>query len=398
MTNKSSIIKHSFTDAIIETLTKHYGEYALDIFEASQLLGYLNKKTKAANRGSKARGAFANHYALYVVIEDYVKKEFYSGNASIPYTKYDGARFSDLLARQRELPFGAKLQNHALNSRLNDEFRKFYPTLEKQPIVRDVEKQRYWIQEDLLQITIRHKDGTDHTYNIAPAIIDIIDAYVATKRAAFESFLEACREIAELGKKQPQQATDFVIQQLQPNVDARVFEIVSYAVLKTKYGQETVWIGETQDRVAEEYLILYKTGRTNANDGGIDFVMKPLGRFFQVTETIDVKKYFLDIDKVQRFPITFVVKSNESEEKIRAAIRAQAIALYKIEAVVDSYMNAVEEIINVEDLVKAFDSVVKTGKLQTVMDEIIVQSKVEFNYSDEDEDEDSGIIESILDN
>lgn len=29
----------------------------------------------------------------------------------------------------------------------------------------------------------------------------------------------------------------------------------------------------------EDYLILYKTGCTNANDGGIDFVMKPLGTF-----------------------------------------------------------------------------------------------------------------------
>ena len=51
--------------------------------------------------------------------------------------------------------------------------------------------------------------------------------------------------------------------------------------------------------------MLYKTGRTNANDGGIDFVMRPLGRFFQVTETVDVNKYFLDIDKIQRFPLTF---------------------------------------------------------------------------------------------
>ena len=37
---------------------------------------------------------------------------------------------------------------------------------------------------------------------------------------------------------------------------------------------------------------LYKTGRTNANDGGIDFVLKPLGKFLQVTETLDFKKYF----------------------------------------------------------------------------------------------------------
>ncbi len=396
--SKFEIAQHAFTSAIIKVLQQHFGEYAEDIFQASPILGYLNNKTKAANRGSKARGAFANHYALYVVVEDYIKNDFADGKAEVPYSEYQGARFSDLLRRQRELPFGAKLQNHALNSRFNDEFKKFYPTVGKPPIVRDVESQRYWIQEDLLQVTIRRKDGNDYTYNIAPAIIDVIDAYVATKKAAFEGFLEACRQIAELGKKDPEKAVDFVVQQLRPNVDARVFEIVSYAVLKAKYHQETVWIGKTKDTVSEEFLILYKTGRTNANDGGIDFVMKPLGRFFQVTETIDVNKYFLDIDKVQRFPISFIVKSNETPDQIRAAIRAQAVAKYKIVAIVDSYMKSIEEIINVEDLVAAFDSVVKSDQLQTVMDEIVIQSKVEFNYSDDEDDENDASEEiSLLD-
>src|SRR5262249_32955224 len=101
----------------------------------------------------------------------------------------------------------------------------------------------------------------------------------------------------------------------------------------------------------------------------------------------DVHKYFLDIDKVQRFPITFVVKAAETEEAIREEIRSQAIAKYKIEAVVDSYMKAVEEIINVEGLVKAFDEIVRSGRLQDVMEEIVVQSKVEFNYSEDDEEE-----------
>ncbi|MDR1661773.1 MAG: hypothetical protein LBR95_05020 [Azoarcus sp.] len=384
---KFEIAWHSFTATIVEILRHHFDEYAEEIFQTSPILGYLNNKTRAANRGSKARGAFANHYALYVVIEDYIKNGFADGKAAIPYAKYQGARFSDLFKRQRELPFGAKLQNHALNSRLNDEFRKFYPSVGKPPIVRDVETQRYWIQEDLLQINLRRKDGGEHTYNIARAVIDVIDAYVATKRAAFEGFLDACRQIAELGKSDPAKAVDFVVQQLKANVDARVFEIVSYAVLKAKYGQETVWIGETRDTVAEELLVLYKTGRTNANDGGIDFVMKPIGRFFQVTETVDVGKYFLDIDKVQRFPITFVVKSDETSEQIRSAIRAQAVAKYKIEAVVDSYMRAIEEIINVKDLVAAFDTVVKSNQLQMVMDEIVAQSKVEFNYNSDDEDE-----------
>lgn len=393
---KFEIAQHSFTATIVEVLRRHFGEYAEEIFQASPILGYLNNKTKAANRGSKARGAFANHYALYVVVEDYIKNGFADGKAAIPYAKYQGARFSDLFKRQRELPFGAKLQNHALNSRLNDEFKKFYPTVGKPPIVRDVETQRYWIQEDLLQVTLRRKDGKEHAYNIAHAIIDIIDAYVATKKAAFEGFLDACRQIAELGKSAPAKAIDFVVQQLKPNVDARIFEIVSYAVLKAKYGQETVWIGETKDTVAEEFLILYKTGRTNANDGGIDFVMKPLGRFFQVTETVDVNKYFLDIDKVQRFPITFVVKSDETADQIRSAIRSQAVAKYKIETVVDSYMDAVEEIINVTDLVAAFDTVVKSNQLQMVMEEIVVQSKVEFNYSDDDEDENGNSDEMSL--
>lgn len=376
------ILPHGFTGAILEVLKKHFGKVAQNIFAVSPILGYLNHKTRSANRGSKARGSFANHYALYVVIEDYIDRGFFSGKATRPYSKYEGARFSDLFHRQRELPFGSKLQNHALNSRLNDEFRKFYPTVGKSPIVRDVDGRRYWVQEDLLLVKIRHEDGQDRTYNIAQAIIDIIDVYVKTKRAAFEGFLKTCREISELGKKDANQAVDFVVQQLGPSVDARVFEIVSYAVLKAKYGQQTIWFGDTKDTVSEEFLILYKTGRTNANDGGIDFVMRPLGRFFQVTETVDVSKYFLDIEKVQRFPITFVVKSEDSVDNIRASIKAQAVERYRIEAVVESYMSAVEEIINVEDLVDAFKTVVNSGQLRFVMEEIVSQSELEFNYHD----------------
>lgn len=387
--SKYDIAQHSFTPAIMEILKNSFGEYAEDIFQSSSILGYLNIKTTAANRGSKARGAFANHYALYVVIEDYIKNGYAAENVAEPYAKYQGARFSDLLKRQRKLPFGAKLQNHALNARLNEEFKKLYPTVGKDPIVRDRKTQRYWIHEDLLKVTIRGKDGKEYSFNIAKAVIDIIDFYVATKKAAFEGFLETCRQLAEFGQQSPEKAVDFVVEQLKPNVDARIFEIVSYAVLKAKYGHESIWIGETKDTVSEESLILYKTGRTNANDGGIDFVMKPLGRFFQVTETIDMNKYFLDIDKVERFPITFVVKSEESSDQIRDAIRAQATDKYKIETIVDSYMDAIEQIINIQDIVLAFKQVVESNQLQNVMDEIIAQSKVEFNYNDEDYENDS---------
>ena len=371
---------HEFTKVIFKVLDEHFGEYGNDVFAESTLLQYLDKKTVSANRGSKTRGSFANIYALYVVVEDYINKGFFDGSAGTPYAQYEGVRFNDLFTRQRELPFGARLQNHGLNHRLNSEYKKYFPTLEKPPIVRDVQTQRYWIQEDLLRIGIRLKDGKNSVFNIAKLIIDIIDEYAQTKRAAFDKFLDTCRQISDLGKQNPEDAKKFVIEQLSPNVDARVFEIVSYAILKERYGQKSVWIGPLREEVEEEFLVLYKTGRTNANDGGIDFVMKPLGRFFQVTETVDASKYFLDIDKVQRFPITFVIKSDESQEEIREGIREQAHKKYGIDSVVDSYMEAVEEIINTNDLVEAFNHVVESGRLGNVMNEIVTQSKMEFNY------------------
>jgi len=387
MTRNLSII-HSFSSKILEILKSDFGDNGDYIFENSQIIGYLNTKTKSAGKGSKARGAFANHYALYVVIEDYIKKGYADENSK-DYSDYEGAIFSDLFNRQRQLPFGAKLQNHALNARLNDEFKKFYPTIGKTPIVRDVKTQRYWIQEDLLKISIRDKDGNDFEINLSRAIIKIIDQYVVTKKLAFEGFIEACQKIASLGEENIESAIDFIKEQLKPNVDARVFEIVSYAVLKAKYGQQTIWIGETREDLTEEVLILYKTGRTNANDGGIDFVMKPLGRFFQVTETIDASKYFLDIDKVQRFPITFVVKTEDSADQIKESIREQAKSKYKIKAIVDSYMSSIEEIINVPDLINHFNTIVQSNSLQQVMEEIIIQSKVEFNYTDIETDTDT---------
>ncbi len=144
---------HAFTPKILEILATEFGEScAAQILHESHLLGYLNTKTKSAARGAKSRGSFANHYALYVVIEDYIQGGFCDNDAEILYSKYEGARFSDLFARQRQLPFGSKLQNHALNSRLNDEFRKYYPDLGIVPIVRDLETSRYWNRKTFLKL------------------------------------------------------------------------------------------------------------------------------------------------------------------------------------------------------------------------------------------------------
>ena len=378
--------RHAFTSRIEEVLRKRFGDAADDVFRASPLLSYLNHKTRSANRGSKARGAYANHYALYVVVEDYVNKGYLPGGMLAGrYSDYGGARFSDLYKRQRELPFGQKLQTHALNTRLNDEFKKFFPSIEAEPIVRDVERQRYWIEENLITVEVRGRDGQIRRYNLAEAIMEIIDAYIFTKKAAFENFIETCRQIAKLTEQDAGAVLQFVREQLQPNVDARLFEIVSFSILKSHYGEQSIFWGWTQDNLIEEALTLYKTGRTNANDGGIDFVMKPLGRFFQVTETIDVGKYFLDIDKIQRFPLTFVVKSFDSPSVIRKSIERQALQKYKIKAVVKSYLEALDEIINIPLLLDHLEALKRAGRIAQVMEEIVIQSRVEFNYAAQDD-------------
>ena len=129
-------MEHQFTSTILSIVREDLGEHGDVIYQRSELLRYLNEKTRSASRGSKSRSAFGNLYALYVLVEDYVRQGFpTSGN----YSEYEGARFSDLFRRQRELPFGSRLQNHALNHRANQEFAKFFPTCEYQLIMREAE-------------------------------------------------------------------------------------------------------------------------------------------------------------------------------------------------------------------------------------------------------------------
>ena len=192
----------------------------------------------------------------------------------------------------------------------------------------------------------------------------------------------------EIEKSNPDKVIEFISGLLAPNVDARLFEIVSYAILKFYYYEQNIFWGFELDNLIKENLKLYKTGRTNANDGGIDFVMKPIGRFFQVTETLDFKKYFLDIDKIQKFPITFVIKSDDAIEDLLSRIKLNANKIYLVTAIVDKYMECIEEVINIPILNQRFSETIESGFLNNVLTEIITQSKVEFNYSDTDELED----------
>ena len=183
-------MEHEFTQQIQTILHSDFGDVAGDILETSELLQYLNIKTRSATRGSKARGSFANLYALYVLIEDYINHEF---DEKGDYSNYQGVAFTDLFERQRELPFGSKLQNHALNHRMNSDFRKYFPQTEYIPILRDVETRRYWINENLLRISVM-----GDSYNIARSIVSIVDRYIEAKRSAFEAFIQTCERLKRI--------------------------------------------------------------------------------------------------------------------------------------------------------------------------------------------------------
>lgn len=136
------------------------------------------------------------------------------------------------------------------------------------------------------------------------------------------------------------------------------------------------------DTLTTESLKLYKTGRTNANDGGIDFVMKPLGRFFQVTETLDFKKYFLEIEKIEKYPVTFVIKSDENIETLQRKLYDEATKAYVVESIVNKYLSCIEDIINIPQLLSYLSAIEQSGRISDVLAEIVLQSKVEFNYDE----------------
>lgn len=361
---------------IMDIITEHCDQnkqQAERIYKYAYLLQYLDKKTQSVDKSSKARGSFANLYAIYVLVEDYIKKGYLNSDKS--YSTYEGMMFTDALTRTRELRFGEKLQNHALNNRCNDEFKKFFISETSElPIKRDLETKRYWINESLLEVNIPNSSGI----NIAPLCIEIIDKYVELKLEGFSTFFDDLNSLKDVVSSNPQKAIDFIVETLQPNSDARIFEIVSYVIIKYHYIDQT--IKYTLNGVTKETpLTVFKVGRTNANDGGIDYIMQPLGRIFQVTEVLDFKKYFLDIEKLIHYPITFVVKQDISPEVALLKIKNDASEKYTDESILKQYISCFEEIITIPTLKEMLSLNIQKGHLPSMIDELITQCKVEYN-------------------
>lgn len=343
-------------------------EYRI-IYDNSLLLQYLDKKMKAVHGDCKTRRSLANIYAIYSILY-YYQNDFY--NNPDEYRKFSGYDYTRLFSYYRSLYGGEKLQNHALNSRVNGEFRNKFPNITNDLII--INNGKYLLHIDYLYV----KD-----YDISKTCCKVIKKYIdllMAKDYALIQVLQQMKALTDYTEKKKQINT-----LLSEDAEARIFEIISYAILKNHYKNIKVYFGYSRDSICEEELQLFKTGRTNANDGGIDFVMRPVGRFFQVTEVNNYDKYLLDIDKVMHFPITFVIKTNSNKFQVLAEledyINTRANGMVVIE---QRYRNAIEEVITINELRQwTFD--LDNKDIDGIIRDIDIYYKLEMNMVSEEE-------------
>ncbi|MBQ8750667.1 MAG: restriction endonuclease [Alphaproteobacteria bacterium] len=347
---------------IEDILRKDYPNNFEDIFNNSPLLQYLDCKMGAIYGNSKTRRSLANIYAIYSILYFY-SNDFY--NQKELYKRFSGYPYTKLFAFCRQLYGGEKLQNHALNSRVNGEFKN--KENNKDLII--IDNGKYALHIDFLYV----KD-----IDISKTAIAIIQKYIQLLQEKDYAFVKDLEELKILETQSSK--LEKLITMLTEKSEARVFEIISYAILKNHYKGIQIYWGYSPEQLQQETLTLYKTGRTNANDGGIDFVMKPLGRFFQVTEVLEnYDKYLLDIDKVMHFPITFVVKTFKTkisiEQDLDNYIQAKSGGM---EIIIKRYKHAIEEIITINEL-KEWMRDLSNDDINSVINDIEMYYKLEMN-------------------
>ena len=350
-----------------DILENEYGNIYQKIFDGCPLIKYLDSKMGAVYGDSKTRRSLANIYAIYSILYFYTK-DYYNNKEE--YKKFTGYKYTVLFDFCIKLYGGSKLQNHAFNSRVNGEFKN--KIAEQDLII--IDNGKYALHIDFLYVNDK---------DISKIAIKIIEKYIELLQQKDNTILIDLEDLKKFQKVENKK--EKLISMLSENTEARIFEIISFAVLKNHYKEIKIYWGYELEKIKEDYLTLYKTGRTNANDGGIDFVMKPLGRFFQVTEVIEnYNKYLLDIDKVMHFPITFVVKTKKSKKELQTELE-EYIEKYSggMEMLKNKYKNAIEEIITINEL-KEWIKNLSNSTINEVVDDIERYYKLEMNLDDID--------------
>lgn len=360
------------TEQFVEDILKEdFPQEYKSIYNDSHMLQYLDKKMKAVHGNSKTRRSLANIYAIYSILHFY-QDDFF--NQPDKYKRFDGYDYMRLFNYYRGLYGGSKLQNHALNSRVNGEFRNKFADAQTDLII--INNGKYLIHIDYLYV-----DNND----VSASACRIIEKYVDLLIEKDHALIGALSELQSMTNYE--QKKEKLKALLNENAEARIFEIISFAILKNHYKNTKVYFGFSRDEIEEYELQLFKTGRTNANDGGIDFVMRPVGRFFQVTEVNNYDKYLLDIDKVMHFPISFVIKTSNSKERVLRELDDYISSRTGgMDVLEERYRNAIEDIITINEL-HAWTDELPDEDIDGIIRDIDIYYRLEMNMDEEDEEE-----------
>ena len=61
---------------------------------------------------------------------------------------------------------------------------------------------------------------------------------VEAKKSAFDSFIKTSEQFKTIENSEPAKVKEFILSLLEPDIDARIFEIVSYSILKNEYKEQ----------------------------------------------------------------------------------------------------------------------------------------------------------------
>ena len=78
---------------VLDYLKKKYGKHASSILKNSTLLRYIEKKIGSVGPSPKSRANLGNLFAIYVLVEDYIKNNYHLKG---DYSKYGGAKFMEI--------------------------------------------------------------------------------------------------------------------------------------------------------------------------------------------------------------------------------------------------------------------------------------------------------------
>ena len=101
-----------------------------------------------------------------------------------------------------------------------------------------------------------------------------------------------------------------------------------------------------------------------------------------MTENLDFKKFFLDFEKVNRVPITFVIKSEEESIDLIKKIKKDACKEFD-EELVNIYMNLFEQVFTNLDLRKISNSLLGSHLIRDdFLKDLEKYFKVEYGHFD----------------